>query len=82
MKVVVVLFSLLLVSSSVVTGEEEYPEDEEIAENIRKGQEVIEALERLFADPNVSEWNKVMTKYNGIYIFTVPPSMPCCRHFD
>ena len=76
------LFSLLLVSSSVVTGEEEYPEDEEIAENIRKGEEVLEALERLFADPNVSEWNKVMPKYNGICIITVPPSMPYCRYFD
>ena len=82
MEFVVVLFSLLLVSSSVVTGEEEYPEDEEIAENIRKGEEVLEALERLFADPNVSEWNKVMPKYNGIYIYVVPPSMPYCRYFD
>ena len=77
-----VLFSLLLVSSSVVTGEEEYPEDEEIAENIRKGEEVLEALERLFADPNVSEWNKVMPKYNDICIITVPLSMPYCRYND
>ena len=82
MEFVVLLFSLLLVSSSVVTGEEEYPEDEEIAENIRKGEEVLEALERLFADPNVSEWNKVMSKYNGIYIYVVPPSMPYCRYYD